>query len=164
MTLPDTGCYFTRLASSRRYPTSAVRAMAQPWDLGRFARTAVFFNSPDAVLQRLSPFPQGSRKLIDGTLWSAAKPMLEFGQLDDVVMGGVSESQFKINGDSAVFGGCISTENNGGFAGCRSRALTPALDLTEWEGIRLRVRGDGQRYKCIVRDSYDWNGIAWARA
>ena len=28
--------------------------------------------------------------------------------------------------------------------------------------LRLRVRGDGNRYKLILRDDYAWNGIAWA--
>jgi len=138
--------------------------MAQPWDLGRFARTTLFFNSPDAVLQRLNPINQlglSKQKLSSGgILWSASEPLLEFGPLDDVVMGGISESTFS----SGVFSGTISTENNGGFAGCRSKAMTPALDLSGFGGIRLRVNGDGQRYKCIVRDSYDWNGIAWAQS
>ena len=66
----------------------------------------------------------------------------------------------------ATFGGIVSTDNNGGFAGCRSLALSPALDLRAYTGIRLRVRGDAtrRRYKAIVRDSYDWNGIAWSQS
>ena len=51
---------------------------------------------------------------------------------------------------------------NGGFAGCRSRAITPPVDLELYSGLRIRVRGDGQRYKFIIRDDYNWNGIAWA--
>ena len=58
--------------------------------------------------------------------------------------------------------GTISTDNNGGFAGCRSRAIEPALDLSRFTGIELAVKGDGQRYKLIIRDDYAWNGIAWA--
>ena len=43
-----------------------------------------------------------------------------------------------------------------------SRAVRPALDLKRFGGLRLRLRGDGNRYKIILRDDYSWNGIAWA--
>ena len=79
-------------------------------------------------------------------------------------MGGVSESSFRVAGGVGIFSGKVSTDNNGGFAGCRSKALTPALKLSGSRGLTLRVRGDGQRYKFIVRDSLDWNGIAWAQS
>ena len=44
--------------------------------------------------------------------------------------------------------------------------MSPALKLGQYGGLRLRVRGDSvlRRYKCIVRDSYDWNGIAWSQS
>ena len=142
----------------------AALSMAQPWDLGRFARTAIFFNSPQDVLQRLSPLKPPPNPC-DGVLWSAAQSTrLQFGPLDDVVMGGVSESTFRVEDGRGVFSGLISTENNGGFAGCRTKALTPALQMSGAQGLLVRVRGDGQRYKFIVRDSYEWNGIAWAQS
>ena len=143
-------------------------AMAQqPWDLRRFAKTAFFFNSPEEVLKRV-PLP-GRRAPtlgVDGELFSstAARPsLLQFGPLDDVVMGGVSESTFTTDG---VFSGVVSTDNNGGFAGCRSKALSPPLQLSSKSGLKMRVRGDSalRRYKAIVRDSYDWNGIAWSQS
>jgi len=56
----------------------------------------------------------------------------------------------------------VTTANNGGFAGCRTLPFSPPLRLSAFRGLRLRVRGDGQRYKLIVRDDYEWNGIAWA--
>lgn len=142
-------------------------AMAQPWDLGRFARTTLFFNGPDTVLQQLNPLQRFSAptQLRSGdVLWSAAAPRLTFGPLDDVVMGGVSESTFRTSDGVGIFSGTISTENNGGFAGCRSKAVTPALDLSSCTGLKLLIKGDGKLYKFIVRDSYDWNGIAWAQA
>ena len=48
----------------------------------------------------------------------------------------------------------------------RSKALTPALKLSGYRGLKLRVRGDDctRRYKFIVRDSYAWNGIAWSQS
>lgn len=144
---------------------AASLAMAQPWDLQRFAKTAFFFNSPEEVLKRIPvPFRQAPSLGADGVLFSASRPLLEMGPLDDVVMGGVSESSFVVSPDGGVFSGVVRTENNGGFAGCRSKALSPALQLNEYTGLKLRVRGDDvlRRYKAIVRDSYDWNGIAWS--
>lgn len=43
---------------------------------------------------------------------------VEWGPLDDVVMGGVSESSFARmqSGSEAVFSGRVSSANNGGFA------------------------------------------------
>eukprot|EP00304_Pavlova_gyrans_P014349 CAMPEP_0206060824 /NCGR_PEP_ID=MMETSP1466-20131121/52379_1 /ASSEMBLY_ACC=CAM_ASM_001126 /TAXON_ID=44452 /ORGANISM="Pavlova gyrans, Strain CCMP608" /LENGTH=101 /DNA_ID=CAMNT_0053436167 /DNA_START=1 /DNA_END=303 /DNA_ORIENTATION=+ len=35
------------------------------------------------------------------------------------------------------------------------------LDLSLGAGIALRVRGNGARFKCILRDSDEWNGVAW---
>ena len=139
------------------------RMMAN-WDPVRFATTAAFFNappSPGELLKRvLTPSPALSR---DGQLWSAERPeLLEWGPLDDVVMGGVSRSTFVTGSSCATFSGVVTSENNGGFVGCRTRALRPALDLRRFEGLRLRLRGDGNRYKLILRDDYAWNGIAWA--
>lgn len=130
--------------------------MREQWDVVRFAQSVAFFNGPADVLKRVLPKPPARARSL---IWSTTQSnLLEWGSLDDVVMGGVSQSSF-VNG---VFSGSISTENNGGFAGCRSKALTPALDVSAYAGLRLRVRGDGKRYKLILRDSYEWNGIAWA--
>ena len=147
-------------------PMQAVLGMAQPWDLRRFAKTAFFFNKPEDVLQRMLPDFVQSEKVIqeDGTIWSAQNRMLEWGPLDDVVMGGVSESNFVVADGIGKFSGAVSTENNGGFCGCRTKALTPPLVLGRYSALKLRVRGDGRRYKFIVRDSYAWNGIAWSQS
>eukprot|EP00981_Chlorochromonas_danica_P005146 scaffold1036_cov169-Ochromonas_danica.AAC.26 len=80
-----------------------------------------------------------------------------------VVMGGVSKTSLEpgqaFNGS---WSGYVTSENNGGFAGLRTKPLNPALDLSACKGIQLRVTGDGQRYKFILRDEDDWNGVAWA--
>ncbi len=84
-----------------------------------------------------------------------------WGAVDDVVMGGLSESQMRITGDRAIFTGNVSTNNNGGFASVRTRNFTPALDLSEYEGIELRVSGDGKRYKLICRCEGRWDGVGY---
>jgi hypothetical protein len=85
-----------------------------------------------------------------------------WGAIDDVVMGGVSASQLEISANCAVFTGSISTENSGGFASIRTRNFEPALDLSNYQGISLRVRGDGKRYKLFVRPGEQWDGLGYA--
>jgi monofunctional biosynthetic peptidoglycan transglycosylase len=64
--------------------------------------------------------------------------------VNDVVMGGVSESTFEATGEGAAFRGTVSLEQGGGFASVR--APEHDWDLGDCGGLRLRLRGDGQRY------------------
>ncbi|GIL91423.1 hypothetical protein Vretimale_17816 [Volvox reticuliferus] len=57
--------------------------------------------------------------------------------------------------------GNVSTDNFGGFASVRTRNLDPPLDLSPYDGIELRLFGDGQRYKLIIRPDANWDGIAY---
>ncbi|MEA5533627.1 CIA30 family protein [Crocosphaera sp. XPORK-15E] len=84
-----------------------------------------------------------------------------WGAIDDVVMGGVSESNIRLEQDRAVFFGNVSTANNGGFASVRTRNLQPPLNLSNYEGIELRVQGDGKRYKFITRCEGKWDGVGY---
>ena len=85
-----------------------------------------------------------------------------WGAVDDVVMGGVSASGMRMGEGAAVFSGLVSTDNSGGFASVRTRNLEPPLELSRFDGILLRVRGDGQRYKFLIRDDRRWDGIAYS--
>ena len=84
-----------------------------------------------------------------------------WGALDDVVMGGVSQSNIRLTDKTAVFAGNISTANSGGFASVRTRNFNPPWDLSNYEGIELRIKGDGKRYKFITRCEGKWDGIAY---
>ena len=89
-----------------------------------------------------------------------------FGSLDDVVMGGVSESSARVAaaGDSGlVFSGVVRTENNGGFASVRTRNLEPRLDLSAGSGLRLRLSGGaGLRYKVLLRTDPAFDAVGYA--
>lgn len=87
-----------------------------------------------------------------------------WGALDDVVMGGVSNSSLQITADTALFTGNVSIANSGGFASVRTRNFTPTLDLSKYQGIKLKVKGDGQRYKIFLRTESTWDGIGYAFA
>ena len=120
---------------------------------------AAFFGAVPNPLGALFS-PSGSTKISPGeTLWSLENPKdLVWGPLDDVVMGGASESFLRGN----KWKGTIVTEG-GGFAGIRTQPIKPAFDVSDCVGLKIRVKGgDGQRFKLIIRDSYDWNGIAWS--
>ena len=84
-----------------------------------------------------------------------------WGAVDDVVMGGVSQSQIRLGDERAVFTGIVSTENNGGFASVRTRNFSPPMDLSSYEGIELKVKGDGKRYKFIIRCEGKWDGVGY---
>ncbi|NEQ98723.1 MAG: CIA30 family protein [Cyanothece sp. SIO2G6] len=87
-----------------------------------------------------------------------------WGAVDDVVMGGVSSSGIALAEDSALFAGTVSTANSGGFASVRTRNFDPAIDLSAYSGIQIRVKGDGNRYKFLVRDEAQWDGVAYAHS
>jgi len=70
--------------------------------------------------------------------------------VDDVVMGGQSNGEFTINNEGhAVFSGVVSTANNGGFSSLRYRF--DKLNIAKFETIKIRVRGDGNKYQFRVK-------------
>lgn len=79
--------------------------------------------------------------------------------IDDVVMGGVSHSTMAIEDGSAVFRGVVSLENNGGFASVRSEPADH--DLSVFDGLVLRVRGDGKRYAFRLRTTASFDGPSY---
>jgi hypothetical protein len=87
-----------------------------------------------------------------------------WGALDDVVMGGVSSSGLQLLPSSALFTGNVSTANSGGFASIRTKNLQPAINLSTYSGIELRVKGDGNRYKFFLRSDDRWDGIGYAHS
>jgi uncharacterized protein YbjT (DUF2867 family) len=113
------------------------------------------------LLQVIKPYLRSDERL----LFDFSTPNQEikefWGAVDDVVMGGVSESQISLVGNRAIFSGNVSIANNGGFASVRTRNFSPPLDLSGYEGISLRLQGDGKRYKFIMRCEGKWDGISY---
>jgi NADH dehydrogenase [ubiquinone] 1 alpha subcomplex assembly factor 1 len=68
--------------------------------------------------------------------------------VNDSVMGGVSESQIDERGESIVFSGTLSLENNGGFTSARKSIDE---DWSTVRAIRMKVKGDGRQYIATVR-------------
>ena len=83
----------------------------------------------------------------------------EWTAVNDVVMGGVSNSQFEINEDStAKFSGTVSPDNNGGFASARATLLN---EFKDFEGATIRVMGDGNIYSLRFRTDINFDGISY---
>jgi NADH dehydrogenase [ubiquinone] 1 alpha subcomplex assembly factor 1 len=103
----------------------------------------------------VEPDEGGSQEMIFN-FNSGAEP---WRSIDDVVMGGVSRSTMAIEDGIAVFRGVVSLENNGGFASVRSEPAN--YDLSAFDGLVLRVRGDGKRYGVRLRTTASFDGPSY---
>jgi len=115
----------------------------------------------DNLLKSLKEYPNLTRQILFDFTKDSTELQHIWGALDDVVMGGVSKSQLLLTSDKAIFSGDVSTANSGGFASVRTRNLHPPLDLAAYQGIQLEVKGDGNRYKFIIRDQDKWDGLGY---
>ncbi len=80
--------------------------------------------------------------------------------VNDGVMGGLSQSEIVWNGDNAVvFKGIISLENNGGFAS--TRTIPQPFNLAGYDGIMVRLKGDGKKYQFRLRMDDRFDGISY---
>jgi monofunctional biosynthetic peptidoglycan transglycosylase len=80
--------------------------------------------------------------------------------VNDGVMGGISESQMQIFADGiATFSGTVSPDNNGGFASIRAKVNTDSQK--EYQGIVMRVKGDGNIYNLRFRTNRGFDGYAY---
>jgi NADH dehydrogenase [ubiquinone] 1 alpha subcomplex assembly factor 1 len=72
--------------------------------------------------------------------------------LDDGVMGGLSDGNFKINTEGhGEYYGDVSLENNGGFSSLRYYFETKSTK--EYSKFKLRIKGDGKSYQFRVKDN-----------
>jgi hypothetical protein len=101
----------------------------------------------------------GSNARADDSLLLADFPAsvqdLTWRVVNDNVMGGRSAGGFRLEERSMLFTGTTNTDG-GGFSSIRSG--TRAFDLEAYDGIRLRVRGDGRTYTFRLTTSDTRNG------
>ena len=69
--------------------------------------------------------------------------------LNDTIMGGRSRAGCHPTAAGLVFEGDVVAEG-GGFVSCRSPNFRPPLNLSGYQGLRLRVDGDGRTLKLAV--------------
>jgi ribosomal protein L19 len=79
--------------------------------------------------------------------------------INDGVRGGISSGEMSAADGYATFRGTVSFENNGGFSSVRSQAVVH--DLSDFEGLVLRVRGDGKRYGFRLKTDASFDGVSY---
>jgi hypothetical protein len=142
--------------SSSSNEKDSATSTRQPWEPLRFVRQSSKFVS-------MNPFATKEERVVQpgNVLWTPSQQSFQLAPLDDVVMGGVSSSSF--DNDTGLWNGKVTDTNNGGFVGIRS---TPSFewDMNACTGIQLKVKSSSpktQRFKFVLRDSTDFNGVSW---
>lgn len=109
-----------------------------------------------AILSICLPAIAGqSRSVSEFTPEEAEK--LDWRVVDDGVMGGLSQGKREVGKDGVLrFSGTLSLENNGGFSSLRTGDLE--LDLSDAEGLLLRVKGDGRTYQVRLSTDAEYRG------
>jgi NADH dehydrogenase [ubiquinone] 1 alpha subcomplex assembly factor 1 len=82
-------------------------------------------------------------------------PALQWYVQNDNVMGGRSEGEFNILDSELVFSGTTNT-NGGGFSSIRTQRFSK--DLSQYMGIRVKVRTDGRKYTWSIQTDARWQG------
>lgn len=128
-----------------------------------------WFSNPARAPKGQQGSPESSRPDVQLVAQTAMPIITEFEgpneasrwrSVDDVVMGGVSQSGFSVTPEEiGVFSGELSLENNGGFASVR-RSVED-FDFGGAEAIALRVKGDGRRYQLRVQTETTNNSISY---
>jgi monofunctional biosynthetic peptidoglycan transglycosylase len=75
--------------------------------------------------------------------------------VNDNVMGGRSEGDFRLQHGELYFAGRTNTDG-GGFSSIRTETI--GVDLSQYRGIRLRLKGDGRRYTWRLTTGARWRG------
>jgi NADH dehydrogenase [ubiquinone] 1 alpha subcomplex assembly factor 1 len=85
--------------------------------------------------------------------FSIKSNLSSFRVVDDVVMGGVSQGNFRINENgNGLYFGEVSLENNGGFSSLRYRF--EEINVSKFSKVILRIKGDGKSYQFRIKDKY----------
>ena len=116
------------------------------------AQTLLLMTFPGSPTGASGARDDGALELTDFTTGSAD---LGWYVVNDNVMGGHSEGDFRVGDDELHFAGSTNT-SGGGFSSIRTKRLE--LDLSQYAGIRLRIKGDGRRYTWRLATNARWRG------
>ena len=82
--------------------------------------------------------------------FNKSSSILNWITVDDIVMGGLSSSLFRINtAGNGVFEGNISLDNNGGFSSVRYQVQRTLIK--EYTKVIIKLKGDGKNYQFRIR-------------
>jgi hypothetical protein len=121
--------------------------IASAWIAGLLLMT-----TPGPRLDATGSHPDATHMLAD---FASDRGDLGWYVVNDNVMGGRSEGDFRIEHGQLHFTGRTNTDG-GGFSSIRTESMQ--LDLSEYAGIRLRVKGDGRRYTWRLTTNARWRG------
>lgn len=99
-----------------------------------------------AEMQRSENDASGKAKMLFD--FRAGNSMPRWRSNNDGVMGGLSQGSAKMTESGMEFSGVLSLENNGGFSSVYQQVR---FNLSEYDGIRFEVLGDGRRYQLRLR-------------
>lgn len=116
-------------------------------------------DSPQNSAESPGPGP-GMMPLLGTEIFTFAGDEPGWYTVDDNVMGGVSSSTVAVVDPGLLsFTGNMSLENNGGFSSVRSDWTT--MNLSDADGVLLRVLGDGKLYRLRIRTAETGRGISY---
>ncbi|MBO3457523.1 CIA30 family protein [Aetokthonos hydrillicola Thurmond2011] len=134
----------------------------QPEIVGDTPENVEYQGVKNLVTAAAKYLPKPGEKLLFDFTNPSTELKNSWGAVDDVVMGGVSQSSIQLVDNTALFAGNVSTANSGGFASVRTKNFTPPFNLSGYQGIELRVKGDGKRYKFLLRTETQWDSLAYS--
>ena len=112
---------------------------------------------PGPPLSANEPDPATSNGTLMLTDFAADSPERDWYVQNDNVMGGRSEGGFETKEQGElIFAGSTNT-NGGGFSSIRTQPFK--LDLSNYDGIRLRVKADGRRYTWQLQTNALYRGF-----
>lgn len=89
------------------------------------------------------------------------KDLKAWKSINDGVMGGLSEGRPFLGKDKSLnFKGALSLENNGGFSSICTEGKDH--DFSGWDGLVIRVKGEGRSYQLTLQDDRRYLGGAFA--
>lgn len=122
-------------------------------------KTAKAYFSPVLILFMLvNNNAKSEESVIDNLMlnkFTIDGPELQWYVQNDNVMGGLSEGGFKIFDSELIFSGTTNT-NGGGFSSIRTQRFSK--DLSQYTGIRVKVRADGRKYTWSIQTDARWRG------
>jgi NADH dehydrogenase [ubiquinone] 1 alpha subcomplex assembly factor 1 len=112
----------------------------------------------DQIAERLAATPQ--TESVQLFTFDAPEQSDPWRIINDTVMGGRSSSRMEVTDrGTGVFSGTVSLDNNGGFA--HTRSMAAPYDLSAYQGIVVRLRGDGKTYNLTLKLDRAFDGVMY---